>query len=1843
MRAPGERAGRLWGIAVFRTVRWPARVASLLVVLCAGVAPSVSAAADDRANAIDCEALVQATYWDLRHEGKGEPFPLDRYRDVLAARADRTARQVTYLRAQRGRDFTAVELQVEIDRLARDTRAPKALGKLFQALGNDAQAIGECLVKPLLADRLARQYFSRDAAIHGRTELAALDALAAAQAAKAAPAGEAYAAAPLIPAKADERLANPATTVPAQAAVRALREFNVAEWQVAPDSAHTRWSRLVEAETEYRALRGDYRDGQLELRTLRWPKQGFDAWWSDAAGKYAPDFSAKADARLVLPQLAPGEIASWSPMRDEDSFLLGSGWYHRLVVGTGSEVIVWGAHGQVGVAYNPTTDTWRELPTLGAPSYGCGDIRGLWTGTKLLVLVGKCRLPQESGSDPLQYQPMHGALYDPVADSWQAIAAPPMVWPPAGSFSAVWTGTKAIYFGGYVDYEGSMGESLATGATYDPVANTWSGFALNPASPDVPSGGFAGHQALWTGTTMLVLGGQPSDSYCTTGSDGFALNPSTGAIAMLPPRPAGANLGLGRAHWTGSAVLVYAPTGYANCTNLPWNPPTAYRGALRYTPATNAWTLINATGDPQSTGASVWAGNNRLVVWGGDDYMTGNLTQAGAIYRADTDTWTPMSTTGAPRARRDHFAATVGNEVVFLGGNCDFDSTPCGDGGRFNPITNSWRGAALPPPRNGPPTSRERAAIAGSGTELYVWGGLPQGGGGNGLTDGRIYDSLTDTWSAMNETGAPSVRVEPFAVFASGKFVVWGGETPYGEAQLGDGKTYDPVARTWTAMPTPGLDLARTGTARAWDGSRLIAWGGSKDGIAKNDGARYDPATNAWATLSATNAPSARVRPLAIGEGGKTLFWRGADGATGGAVYTSATDTWAPVPENGSFPAGTHEAGEDLPVWLGTRFGVLAQDATPNALYKLDNATTGQWLAASTLDGPEGPASNKRHALWTGKRLLVWGMAGGNWPSEGTGWLYHPTTDSWGPTPRADAPASWGSMMARVGGMTAVWGGNYRSKGSLWHEDTRTGALAADLRIEGTLLESTTPSEALLALTTTNLGPEIATGVVLSFQRVQGVAWVGQEGEADCQLQYTGTDTVRCVFEQIAPGTSRTVTLSAQLSYEGPGIVQASVHGSGAEADPVPGNNALSFLFPEITIGDASILEGNSGTKQLVFTATLSQAATFPVRFDAAYDTAYGAATATAGSDFVAAPITDVTIPAGQLAKTFTVAINGDTTVEPNEWFRILLANVVGAKIPWDERADATIVNDDGPLLSISDASVVEGDTGSRQMNFTVTLSTAAAQAVTFNAGAGNAYPGTATMDFDYAHTYNAYSIPAGELTKTVSVTVHGDTAIEGNETLTAVIEGASGASILDAQGTGTIVDDDDPRLSIGDVAVTEGHAGTKTAVFTVQLSRTAPHPVTFDIATTGAGSAGVGTDYVARSLTGQTIAAGNLSQTFAVTINGDTAIEANENFVVVVGNVAGAIVADGAAAGTITNDDFPTLSIGDATVVEGQGGARQVNFTVTLSQPVAYTVMFGVSSNGTGSATSGVDYVPLDLNNVSIPAGQLSRTFAMFVNGDTTLENNETYVLVLDTLVGATMGDGAALGTITNDDFPVLTIADRSVVEGNTGTKGANFTVTLSQPAPFPVYFKIATGGGGSATAGTDYTALSLGGQSIAAGATSKVFPVTINGDTTLEGDESYVVAVTNVTGATVGDGSALGTIVSDDLPSLSIGDVAITETHSGIRQAVFTVTLSQPVAFPVAYTIATTGQGTATAGVDYAAVPPTRQTIAAGASSRILVVMLNGDTTPEPNETYVVALSAPSGATFADGSALGTIVNDD
>ena len=220
--------------------------------------------------------------------------------------------------------------------------------------------------------------------------------------------------------------------------------------------------------------------------------------------------------------------------------------------------------------------------------------------------------------------------------------------------------------------------------------------------------------------------------------------------------------------------------------------------------------------------------------------------------------------------------------------------------------------------------------------------------------------------------------------------------------------------------------------------------------------------------------------------------------------------------------------------------------------------------------------------------------------------------------------------------------------------------------------------------------------------------------------------------------------------------------------------------------------------------------------------------------------------------------------------------------------------------------------------------------------------------------------------------------------------------------------------------------------------------------------------------------------------------------------------------------------------------------------------------------------------------------------------------------------------------------INDMAQAEGDTGTTTFTFTVTLSTASTTTVTVDYATGSVGSATAGSDYTAVALTTLSFAVGETSKTVTVAVNGDTTSEVNEIFFVNLSNASGAIIADSQGVGTILNDDDGGLlSVNNVNKAEGNSGTTAFTFTVSLQNATTKIVSVDYATAAN-TATAASDYTAVSG-RLSFAPGETSKTVTVNVNGDTTVEPDETFVVNLSNAFNAAIGNGQGIGNILDDD
>ncbi len=449
------------------------------------------------------------------------------------------------------------------------------------------------------------------------------------------------------------------------------------------------------------------------------------------------------------------------------------------------------------------------------------------------------------------------------------------------------------------------------------------------------------------------------------------------------------------------------------------------------------------------------------------------------------------------------------------------------------------------------------------------------------------------------------------------------------------------------------------------------------------------------------------------------------------------------------------------------------------------------------------------------------------------------------------------------------------------------------------------------------------------------------------------------------------------------------------------------------------------------------------------------------------------------------------------------------------------------PTLSVNDVAVTEGNSGTSNAVFTVSLSAPSANAVTVQYATA---PGTATTPADYTSlALTTLTFAPGETSKPVTVKVKGDTKDEDNETYSLNLSNPTNADLADNQGVGTINDNDPlPALSIANVTAAEGSA-TKMLTLTVKLTPISGRTVTVNYATANGTATTGNNDYVATSGT-LTFTPGQTSKTFKVTVTGDHDFEPTESFSVVLSGASNA-TAPAPATVTLTNDDDEPVpvsaSINNVTLAEGSTTATtSFVFTVTLSAAPTATVTLQYAT-ADGTALTPADYTT-KAATLTFNAGQTSKTITVPVKGDKAQEANETFFVNLSAPVGMTISDPQGLGTIQNDDSPAISIADKSVTEGNAGTKNISFTVTLSGAALNTVTAHYQTAAG-SATAGVDYTETS-GTVTFTAGQVSRLLTVAVKGDVEDEPDETFVVNLSAPTNATIADGQAVGTIVDNE-----------------------------------------------------------------------------------------------------------------
>lgn len=558
------------------------------------------------------------------------------------------------------------------------------------------------------------------------------------------------------------------------------------------------------------------------------------------------------------------------------------------------------------------------------------------------------------------------------------------------------------------------------------------------------------------------------------------------------------------------------------------------------------------------------------------------------------------------------------------------------------------------------------------------------------------------------------------------------------------------------------------------------------------------------------------------------------------------------------------------------------------------------------------------------------------------------------------------------------------------------------------------------------------------------------------------------------------------------------------------------------------------------------------------------------------------------------VVVFGDNVDETDETFFVNLVNPVNATL-LDTQAQATIIDDDGPFVSINggtlngvtqdNVSGPEGDTGTSPFNFTVTLSAPSPQTITVQVSTSDGSAVSVGANPDYVPITNqTLTFLPGETSKIVTVNVNGDIFDERNETFSVNIVSVTNAQDPnlvggngDSQAIGTIVDNDPtPSISIADQSINEGDSGTTNLTFTVQLSAPTFQNVSFNYSTANGTATLSNNDYIAQS--GQlVIAAGQTTQTITVPIVGDTTKEADETFFVNITNVVNADatspVTDLQAVGTILNDDQDPagFTIMPTSLTTSESGTAQT-FTVRLNrQPTAdVTIQFtsGDTSEGlvsTGNATPAPQVI-LTFTPQNYALAQTVKVTGVddnIVDGDIVYLVNSENAQSSDALYQGLNPIDVSV-TNTDDEVPGFQVTPTTVTVSETGTT-ATFTVRLNVAPTGNVTVNVTSSDTSEGTVSPSMLTFTP-----ANGTQTQIVTVTGVDDTLRDGDQTYTIGLSPATSTDnryngLDPQDVTATTTDNETPGILVTPSSGLQTTEAGGTATFTIQLTSPPTSPV------------------------------------------------------------------------------
>lgn len=697
--------------------------------------------------------------------------------------------------------------------------------------------------------------------------------------------------------------------------------------------------------------------------------------------------------------------------------------------------------------------------------------------------------------------------------------------------------------------------------------------------------------------------------------------------------------------------------------------------------------------------------------------------------------------------------------------------------------------------------------------------------------------------------------------------------------------------------------------------------------------------------------------------------------------------------------------------------------------------------------------------------------------------------------------------------------------------------------------------------------------------------------------------------------------------------------------------------MPTLSITNMTVSEA-AGTAELTVSVSGDNFDTATV----AYATENG--TAVAGEDYTATS-GDLTWDKGNTDnQVIKIPLIDNELDQPDRTFVVTLSNAENATIS-SGSATITLTDDDNaPTLSVADLTVSEAVTGGKA-TITVQMTGASSQEVSVDYTTA---PGTATAGTggDYITT-NGTLTWAAETTgaKTFAVTINADDIDEPNETFTIILSGVENATLSDGEATITIADDNDaPRITIGDVTVSEG--GGQVTVPVTMTGRSSEEAWVDYSTSNGNGSSAATADLpdpdFNPTIGRLTWAAGTEGkQEIIVQINDDDIDEASPEFFVIslFDNAPSIVLQDPAGTIYITdNDDEPVLSLGSVTPspVPEDAGTAQVPVTIVGRSSREVTAYYRTQN---GTAVAGEDYTAVVNSTLTwSPLDTTAKTIRLTILDDELYEDtNETFTVSLTSADNGEVSSSSSVATITIENDDPLPVISASISSGDVDEDSGEMTieVSLDRASTQPItvnYTTIADSAGAHpALVGTDFVSKTGALSWSARNNTPKIITINIVDDNIYEADETFLFRLHTPTNATFADSSTApaDTVVEilDNEPTpiiavVNADPVTVTESISATQLA---VALNRPTSIPI--TVAWfTQANSAQPGRDYIYGSGTLTWNSSTVLTQTIPLIILEDEVDELTENFTVVLQNATVGVLEASSASTTIAitdNDD